>query len=540
MLEGTTVSIPKKESLFVEFKTDKGKNGLSDSELVDAVVGMANAKGGVIYVGVEDNGRVTGVSEKHSDPAGVGAMIASRTFPSVAVISEINEDNGLPILTIKVSPSNAIISTSSGKTVYRRLKLDGTPENAPLFPSLFMTRLSSLRQFDFSSTPLLNASVDDLDPNERNRLRRMILVHNGDKSLLDLDDEELDFSLKLRVRTENNEVYPTVTGLLLIGKEEKLAAYIPTAITVFQSLVGTNVSKNETFIHPILRSFDELFERFQLLNQEHEFRYKMLRVPLPDYSADAFREAIVNAYSHRDYSLLQGVRFLIESDKITITSPGGFISGITADNLLTAEPWGRNPTLSMALKRIGLAELTGRGVDRIYLGSIEMGKIPPTYDESTSEYVRVVIFKSVPDIRFCRLLAMLRDQSGKELPFNTVYLLYSLREGPLNLRSLANKMGYSDSRALSIIEDSRRYGAIEEEDGLYRLKALDEEPQDQEARIIAYLAERGTINKQEAADLLSLSPRQAYTVLLQMVGQGRLVLARKGKYAAYKLSEKAL
>ena len=166
-----------------------------------------------------------------------------------------------------------------------------------------------------------------------------------------------------------------------------------------------------------------------------------------------------------------------------------------------------------------------------------MGKIPPTYDESTSEYVHVVIFKSVPDIRFCRLLAALRDRSGKELPFNTVYLLYSLREGPLNLRSLVNKMGYSDSRALSVIEDSRRYGDIEEEDGLYRLKDLDDEPQDQENRIIAYLTEYGTINKQEAADLLSFPPRQAYGVLLQMVGQGRVVLARKGKDAADKLAE---
>lgn len=49
-----------------------------------------------------------------------------------------------------------------------------------------------------------------------------------------------------------------------------------------------------------------------------------------------------------------------------ISNPGGFVEGITVDNLLTAEPYGRNPSLSDALKRIGLAERTGRGIDRIW------------------------------------------------------------------------------------------------------------------------------------------------------------------------------
>lgn len=48
-------TIPEKEDLFTEFKSDtKKKNGLPDSELIEAVVGMANAEGGILYVGVED------------------------------------------------------------------------------------------------------------------------------------------------------------------------------------------------------------------------------------------------------------------------------------------------------------------------------------------------------------------------------------------------------------------------------------------------------------------------------------------------------
>ncbi|WP_417572222.1 ATP-binding protein [Paratractidigestivibacter faecalis] len=51
---------------------------------------------------------------------------------------------------------------------------------------------------------------------------------------------------------------------------------------------------------------------------------------------------------------------------LLVNNPGGFIEGIGVRNLLSAEPQGRNPCLMDALKRVGLAERTGRGVDRIY------------------------------------------------------------------------------------------------------------------------------------------------------------------------------
>lgn len=73
--------LPKHETLFVEFQSDVCADDVFEFRLIDNVVGMANAKGGVIYVGVEDDGRVTGVSEKHSDPAGVGGDDRQPHFP---------------------------------------------------------------------------------------------------------------------------------------------------------------------------------------------------------------------------------------------------------------------------------------------------------------------------------------------------------------------------------------------------------------------------------------------------------------------------
>lgn len=121
--------IPERETLTVEFKSDRKK--LSDSELLDEVVGFANTNGGTIYVGVEDNGNVTGVCKEHQDSIGVAALIANRTVPSVYVqadVIEVNNENlKLPILVISVPQSRSVIASANGKIMRRRLKLDGTP-----------------------------------------------------------------------------------------------------------------------------------------------------------------------------------------------------------------------------------------------------------------------------------------------------------------------------------------------------------------------------------------------------------------------------
>ena len=98
---------------------------------------------------------------------------------------------------------------------------------------------------DYSAQPLAGATLDDLDPNQRVRLRRIIQNRSGgEKTLLSLSDEELDIALRLVTNVAGNYV-PTVTGMLLIGKEERIAELIPTAKAAFQVLEGTAVRVNE-------------------------------------------------------------------------------------------------------------------------------------------------------------------------------------------------------------------------------------------------------------------------------------------------------
>lgn len=72
------------ENLSVEFKSDV--KSLSDRELVAAIVALANTEGGDLFLGVEDNGTVTGLHANHLQLGGLPALIANKTTPSLSLL----------------------------------------------------------------------------------------------------------------------------------------------------------------------------------------------------------------------------------------------------------------------------------------------------------------------------------------------------------------------------------------------------------------------------------------------------------------------
>ena len=114
-------AIPWKETLTVEFKSDIKKYG--DADLFEDVVAFANTDGGDLYLGVEDDGTITGVHKEHSNSITLSAYIANNTVPPVSTRTEIVEEE-YPVLKISVPKSyGGIVATRSGKMLRRRIKM---------------------------------------------------------------------------------------------------------------------------------------------------------------------------------------------------------------------------------------------------------------------------------------------------------------------------------------------------------------------------------------------------------------------------------
>ncbi len=526
------------ENLTLEFKSDL--KSLSDKDLVATIVSLANTEGGTLLLGVEDDGTVTGLHPNHVNILGIPALVANKTNPAISVKVERCDVEQHSIAKIQVLKSRQLVSTSDGMLLRRRLKLDGTPEAVPFYPHEFIQRQSSLGLIDPSAMMFEEVKVSQLDPLQRLRIRNAIKKYGGEQSLLSLVDDELDGALGLIVNHQGQPC-PTVAGLLLLGNETLLRQNLPAYEVAFQVLRGTDVRVNEFYRKPLLETFEEVELQFKPWVVEEEIQIGLFRVPIPNYDRRAFREAFVNALVHRDFSRLGAVHVKLDDAGLNISSPGGFIEGVTLENLLVAPPRSRNPLLADIIKRIGLAERTGRGIDRIYEGMLRYGRPQPDYGLSNDYTVNVFMANVTADRNFLRMVVEHDDQLGP-LPIDSLILLSRLRnERRLTINDLAPALQKTESQVRAAIEKLVEAGIIEaygagrgrtytlsaqayqnigQKVEYVRQSGFDKIQQEQ--MVFKFIKAHGTIKRADVIELCRLSKDQSARLLTQLASEYKI------------------
>lgn len=548
--------IARGESLTVEFKSDQGP--LPDTDLVETVVCLANDRGGYLLIGVEDDGRVTGLHSSHqTHPARLGAFIASRTVPPLSIEVEFVDLPQGTVAVLRIPVAHQPVATSSGRLLTRYLDARGQPGCRPLYPHELPGWQSDRGQIDLSALPMSNTTWSDLDPLEFVRLRQMIEENRGDTNLLELSDEEIARALGL-VRVEANKLTPTLVGLLLVGTETSLCEHVPAHEVAFQVLRGTDVVMNEFRRWPLLRTLEWLLESFQVRNEERELSIGMFRVGVPAYDRRGFREAVNNALIHRDFARLGAVHVQMHDESIRVSNPGGFVVGVRPDNLLVTEPRPRNPRLADAFKRIGLVERTGRGVAIIYSGQLRNGRLPPDYSLSTEASVSVVLPGGPADLKFVELLVT--EENRRQRPFGVNELLalgHVWRERTVDTSTLARLIQRDKVQARAVLEALGESGLLEARGSkrgrtyllsasTYRslgqpaayVRARGFEPDQMLQMILQYTQAHGRITRRDASELCRVSGPQAYRLLKKLVEAGQLkrVGPPAGRNVAYELN----
>ncbi|MGB7296578.1 MAG: crosslink repair DNA glycosylase YcaQ family protein [Candidatus Aminicenantales bacterium] len=538
------------ETLHVEFKRDV--KSLPDREIVAAVVALANTEGGLLLLGVEDDGSVTGIQPNHQDASGLAALIANRTNPPVAVKTEISVWDRKKILIVEVPKSRSIVSTSDGLLLRRRLLASGKPEAVPFYPHEFIQRQSALGIVDPSAMPLTSLTVEALNPLERQRIREAIRRYGGDVSLLPLADEELDDALGL-VATVEGIRRPSVAGLLLMGGEAILRQHVPAHEVAFQVLDGTDVRVNEFFRKPLLQTFEEVELLFKARIDEQEIQVGLFRVPIPTFDRRAFREAFINALVHRDYARLGAVHVRLDDDGLTISNPGGFIEGITLQNLLVAAPRSRNPLLADIVKRIGLAERTGRGIDRIYEGMLRYGRPAPDYGMSDAASVILTLPRGDADVGFLEMILRREEEAGTAMPIDSLIILSRLRsERRLTTADLVADTQKSEQATRAALEKLVEAGLVDAHGAgrgrtyilsakVYRragqkaayVRQAGFDPIQQEQMVLVYIDKHGSIKRADVAELCRISPFQATRLLKRLAETGKIDPKGQGKGTVY-------
>ncbi len=535
------------ETYTVEFKSD-----LNDDELTEVVVCLANGDGGRLLIGVADDGTVVGARPRHgevTDPRRLEALIANKTAPAVSVAVRIEPYEGADVLVVHVPKARTVVATTAGRYLRRAIRVDGAPQCLPMLPHEAQARTTQLGGQDLSALPLPELAVEDLDPTELDRFRRLATA-DGDVALADRSNVDLLDALGLR----SVDGPLTLGAALLFGTADVLRTFAPTHAVTFQVLDAHDaVRANRDLRAPLLRAMLELAEAVKPHNAEEEIDDGLFRLALPLYSEIAIRELIANALVHRDYSINGQIRVAIEgSQALVVSNPGGFPHGITIHNLLTAPPQARNPLIADSFKRAGLVERTGRGINRAYQHQLALGRPRPDYTRSTQTWIEARLPAGPADTELAAFAAA-SAREGRPLDLRTLQVLHEVRaESRLTSARAGDLLQIGTDEARSVLNSLVERGFLEargEGKGrtyhlaaeLYRemgesaayVRARGFDPIQQEQMVLTYVAQHGSIARAEAAELCRIAPDQASRLLRRMVSGGALRMTGSRRTARY-------
>ena len=390
------------------------------------------------------------------------------------------------------------------------------------------------------------AAWNDLDPLEIERFRRFVRESGGrgDRALIELSNEDLCHALG-GLETGGGV---RRLALLLFGREDSLGRLIPTHEVAWQVLDGQKVLENEFSRRPLLRTFEDLGERFRARNRSTEL-VDLFRTEIPDFDPDAFREALANAMTHRDYTQLGAIHVQWKEDGIRVDSPGGLPEGVRLDNLLVTPPRPRNPLLADAFKRAGIVERTGRGVDLIFYGQLRYGRPVPRY-EATERSVSVSIPGGTANLELVRWIVTEGRAGQNWTPADLLVLRACADVKTMTIDDAARAIQSDVERARAVVarlveagvmeaRGERRgrtyhlsaamYRVLGDRSGYVRTRGF--EPLQQEQMVLQYARKHGQISRRDAAELCRISSPQASRLLGRVAAEHQeLVLtgARRG------------
>lgn len=437
------------ESLHLEFKP--WTNARDDMRVaVEYAVCFANAEGGVIVFGVADKTRgraaaIHGAMRYDLDVWRRGIFDATR--PHLAVeVSELTVPEGTGRLLLVRVPAgeNPPYGTAQGVFKQRVGK-----HCMPLDHMAFQRGRIASGALDWSGQPAHDVRLTDLDPVELGRARAILRGKNPSSDLLQTGDA--DFLNGLGAMRAGQVTH---TGLLLFGQAEMIARHCPQAqVHYVHQPSDTAAARNDQWRVGLLLALERIEQTFSgPANPEEELSVGLFKLRVPAFPLDSVREAVLNALTHRDYANPGEVLIRHTPREVVVTSPGGFVGGITVENFLRHEPVARNRTLADALVRLRLVEAAGMGRRRMWVQALSLGK-PAPRPESDGHRVTLRLFNTGCDAAMAGLVSRL-NQEGRDIGLDALLVLSHLREHPyLNAEEAALLLKVDANEARRLLDE---------------------------------------------------------------------------------------
>lgn len=533
------------ENATVEFKSWKKSENMKERVklAVDELIAFANAKGGTLFFGIEDNGEVTGCTNYNCQ--NLIEAIYDKTRPSL--FTEIKEIRykGKIILAITVQHDGITYATTDGKCLKRLGK-----NSKPYYPDEMSHRFTVEQNDDFSGRIVVESSLDDIDRVEVYKLKEKLRVRDVKSTLPDMEDLAFLRDLGL-IKTDDENEKLTIAGLLFVGKEKSISRLLPQAEIIYLHYSENNLEEYNARIdmkQPIITVLDRLTEKIENDNKIINVQIGLFRLEIQDFSEKVFQEALLNALAHRDYQSMGAVYVKHYPDKIVIENPGGFLEGITEKNIITHPSVPRNKLIAETLQRLKYVQRTGQGVDIIFREMVSMGKPFPEYC-SYNDAVSLTIKSATEDMSFVKFVVQEQEKQQRSLSLSELMIIRYLSENKrIKLSDVKELTQVSLEEARKSCNNLIKIGLIEviAKDYMLTAKVYDaiksdvEYTQDQvvryikaKDRILEYLKQNDYITNDKIQELCGYTRQQARTTTEKMRSEELIVLKGKGRGSRY-------
>lgn len=542
--------LDKGETDTVEFKSWVKARNMKEiiSLAVDELIAFANSKGGTVYFGVEDNPvEVTGCNRNYDGQRMIEG-IYDKTIPPL--FSEISafEYEGKLVIALSVKADGKTYTTTDGRCL-KRLGRNSKPAYLDELNNVY----SSTQNPDFSARIMSDSTLGDINKLEVYNLKEKLRVRDSKSTLPDLDD--IDFLRDLQLIKFDGDIEKlTIAGLLFVGKETSIQRLLPQAEVIYLHYSTNNLEEYDARIDmklPLISVIDKLTERVQAYSKIENIQVGLFRLEVEDFPERVFQEALLNALSHRDYQSNAAVYVKQYPDRIVIENPGGFLDGITENNIITHPSIPRNKLIAETLQNLKYVQRTGQGVDIIFKDMVSMGKPYPKY-RSFNDAVSLTIFSAIDNIEFVKFITEIQDKSNKIMPLAEMMILRTLLDNRKEqLSELSEKVQKSLDETKKLCNELVNSGLIEIVGKEYMLTAKvyealksdveytrDKTIQYIKAKsmILEYLQTNDQITSAKIQEMCGFTKQQARIVIDKMRSGKLIALKGKGPAARYVLS----
>jgi ATP-dependent DNA helicase RecG len=353
--------IPKYENQYIEFKSES----IKAMSLAEEIVAFANSEGGEIWLGIEDDGSVSGVSKNYEED--IMNICRNNCIPPLKTVYEQIRIQTIDIAKITIPKGKDKPYYTAQNKYYIRV---GSTKRIASREELLRLFQSS-GAFHYDLIPVDRAKITDLDTN-------FIAEYFTRYQISFLEEPESE-RLRLMAASDilsDNQKHPTIAGLLIFGIIPE--RFLPACGISFAHFAGDDIEEElidkQHIKGTLARQVDNCLATIQANILTGSTIVGTKRVEEPHYPVKVFRELLVNACVHRNYSLTTAnIRIFKFRNRLEFISPGRLPNGVSIEKLSVGTSFPRNPTLVRFMENLGYMDKLGRGLPMVCREASQLG-----------------------------------------------------------------------------------------------------------------------------------------------------------------------